>query len=330
MKRVGTVLLAAILAFLPTAAFADVLSYDDGTFEGSEAYLPDVASVVEFTLPPTDPYALEKLSFYLSDQAPGPHVFLVHVWDKNLAAVHSVPVVINYLDPNWYDVDLTAAGLQFDTSFRAGLSQTTDQPAVWLGVDDPVDPLPAAMHSYSYQFSTATWFPNTVTNLGIRATVSLALPPVPAVSCEGFLPPVHGDTLRLRKGARTVPLKARLFDEAGAPLDGDDLAAAPVVKIFFTADPAVPPVEVSDLVMPAGNSNTGAAFRYTDGEIWKYNLKTRRFAVPGVYTVSLASGDEAEYRVDPDCSVDIMVVGPKPKHVPPPFTWGGGPGKSGR
>lgn len=34
---------------------------------------------------------------------------------------------------------------------------------------------------------------------------------------------------------------------------------------------------------------------------WQYNLKTSNYTAPGTYTITIVSGDETEYRIDPSC-----------------------------
>ena len=67
---------------------------------------------------------------------------------------------------------------------------------------------------------------STLANYGIRASVHC----VPALTCQGFLPPLNR-TVTMKKGGRTLPLKAYLFDDAGAPVTRRGLISPPLVQL---------------------------------------------------------------------------------------------------
>ena len=58
----------------------------------------------------------------------------------------------------------------------------------------------------------------------------------------------------------------------------------------------VPP-DTDDL-LPKGNANEDNVFRFDDSENkWVYNLGTKQFSAPGVYTVKPVAGDDT-YTID--------------------------------
>jgi hypothetical protein len=40
---------------------------------------------------------------------------------------------------------------------------------------------------------------------------------------------------------------------------------------------------------------------------WRYYLRVRNYSAPGTYTMTMISGDEADYRVDPTCEAQFVV-----------------------
>jgi len=310
MKKFGLLgsLLAGVMLALPVTASAVDLAYDDGAFEVLQAPAAATVAAVDFTLPTTDGYAIDTVSFYFDAAAAGVYPLSVRIWDKNLALLATQPFPVVFGTVGWYSLDLSSAGVVADGSFRVGL--VTDDTATdpLLGVDTT---LPAA-HSFVFDAVAATWAANDSGNYGIRASAHL----VPVLTCEGFLPPLAGRTVLLKKGGRTLPLKARLTDGDGAPVTRADVAAPPVVQVLFTPSSGTTPVDISSYVAPAGRSNRGNAFRYVGGSRWMYNLKTTKFMAAGTYTILLETGDAAEYQVDPTCSATVEIAAPKPKNNP--------------
>lgn len=309
MKTRLTMLLALALLALPPGAGAAELAYDDGTFETTDWRGPADATAVRFDLPPGVPHLLQGAAFWFSAREPGPYTVDVHVWDKDLADVHSVSFTVAYDVERWYALDLSAAGLVLEDSFRIGFFQDDDAMDLWVGIDDN----PPHDNSAIYFGGADQWVDNQQSNHGIRATVEPA-PVVPSLACRGFGPPMHKPRT-IRKGGRTFPLKATLADADGQPVGGADLGTAPVVQVLFYPESGGGPVDVSEFVMPPGRSNAGSSFRYLDfSGIWRYNLKTRPFAAAGSYEISMMSGDAEEYLVDPTCVAEFTV---KAKDKPP-------------
>lgn len=301
MKKFLAVAFAVVFACLPAAAQAEDLFYDDDSFESGLLLAPAAVPAVQFDAATAGGYTLDAVSFYLRAAAPGSYPVTVRFWDADLAELASAAFTVEYAAEGWYPLTL-AAPVAFQGSLRVGIADAAS--LLTLGTDTNVPPA-----AHSHLFDGAGWSAVADADLGIRASVTLT---APAVGCVGFQPPLHR-TVKMKKGARTLPLKAQLFDAAGAPLTDAGLTAAPVVTVLYAAAAGVPPVDVSAFVLPAGKSNAGAAFRFTDEGIWRYNLKTRGFVAAGFYTVSLASGDEASYVVAPTCSAEFVIGTPKQK-----------------
>lgn len=310
---------AFALAVSPVAALADDLAYDDGTYESSVALGLSAAPAVQFDAPGPGVYALESVSFYLQAATDGTYPLAVQVWDDSLAAVATVAWDVAFTGDALYTLDLTAAKLPFTGFVRVGLFSRDDgivpiPDAMSLG-SDTVSSLPFG-NSFVFDSTVAPpldpWVADDAANYGVRAAVRL----VPALACEGFQPPLNR-VVTMKTGGRTLPLKARLFDDAGAPVTLGLVEARPLVQLLYAATPDAAPVDVTDFVVPAGRSNQGQAFR-SAGAKWIYNLKTKKSLPPGTYTVLVASGDAMAYVVDPTCTGTFVIDAPKPKKPRPP------------
>ena len=122
--------------------------------------------------------------------------------------------------------------------------------------------------------------------------------PVPILTCTGFMPPFDAPLSIKKKSKRTIPVDMMLRDEDGDIVTDGDIVAPPVINVAFqgAATGDVPPV--SNELMSVGSANDGNMFRFdTDSQQWIYNLGTRYFAAPGVYLVTVQSGDTAEYQI---------------------------------
>jgi hypothetical protein len=127
----------------------------------------------------------------------------------------------------------------------------------------------------------------------------------PAYACVGFEPPLADGPVTVR-GNRALPLKAELLDEDDVPLTDADLSAAPVVQVEYHSGIGGTPEDVSDQALWAGQGSDGNAFEFS-GDRWRFNLKVGNFDAPGTYVITMISGDEAEYRVEPTCEAEFVV-----------------------
>jgi len=311
MRRFVRQLLALtlVLAMPAVPAAAVELGYDDGSMEMGEFVPSGYGHAVSFDLPAPEAHALTGVSFYLIDGGPQPFDLIVRVWDDAQNLLLDLPVTVDYVLPGWYDVDLAASGLTFTGSFVVGVLPTPSVADLYFGTD--LDG--GTGHSVFYGENPEFWFPIADLNYGIRATVEAAVaPPAPAadtvLACRGFAPPLNRPR-SIRRGARALPLKARLLDADGGPVGGDALATPPAVQVLFTPAAGGVAVDVTDLVAPAGRSNEGRSFRPVFPGGWRYVLRTRGLVEQGTYEILLVSGDPAEYVVEPACSAILTLGG---------------------
>jgi hypothetical protein len=150
--------------------------------------------------------------------------------------------------------------------------------------------LPARLHP---SFSVATYRYSSVNqvfdNLVVRTKFSLG--------CVGFESPLSGGPVTVNK-SRALPFKAKLFDRNGVPVTDLELGAArPVIQVLYSAG-TQSAIDVTEFSLPAGQSTSGNQFVFSEGK-WHYNLLTKDFTAPGVYTVTMGPG--GDYVIEPTC-----------------------------
>jgi len=119
--------------------------------------------------------------------------------------------------------------------------------------------------------------------------------------CVGFEPPMAGGPVTAR-GNRALPLKAQLFDDDGYEMTDMDLAAPPVIQVWFDSSQGGDSHDVTGDAYPAGWGTEGNEFEYNPADqVWQYNLKTKNYSAGGTYTINIVSGDKSEYTIDPTC-----------------------------
>ena len=127
----------------------------------------------------------------------------------------------------------------------------------------------------------------------------------PAYACQGFEPPL-ADGPVTAKGNRALPLRAELFDQDGVAFTGTDLGAPPVLQVRYQSGIDGTPEDVSDQILWVGQGTAGNAFVFS-GSKWRFNLKIGNYTAPGTYTMTMISGNGAEYRVEPICEAQFIV-----------------------
>ena len=129
---------------------------------------------------------------------------------------------------------------------------------------------------------------------------------IPHYACAGF-DDIADTPLKVTR-PRTIPLRAELLDR-GLPVAGDGLAAAPVIQIAFASGaPAEPPADVTDLVPPPDRAFVGNQFLYKEASArWFHGLQTIKMSPPGTYTITMVSGDDREYVIDPPCAASYVI-----------------------
>ena len=129
---------------------------------------------------------------------------------------------------------------------------------------------------------------------------------VPVLACMGFQPPLAEFPVAVRKN-RALPLKAEIFDIDGFSIMGTDLSAPPVVQVWFDADDGTAAIDISDEILSVGQGDEGNQFAFA-GDHWQFNLMTKNFTAPGIYTVYMESGNEQEYLfAAPQCMTQFVI-----------------------
>jgi parallel beta-helix repeat protein len=130
-------------------------------------------------------------------------------------------------------------------------------------------------------------------------------PWTPGYHSSGFEPPMSKGPVKVKKN-RVLPLKAELLDVDGNPLTDVEILAPPVLQVMFKSGTASDALDVTDDALSAGHGTEGNEFVF-DGVKWFYNLKTKNYSSSGTYTVTMVSGDECEYIIDPFFTASFVI-----------------------
>jgi hypothetical protein len=123
----------------------------------------------------------------------------------------------------------------------------------------------------------------------------------PAVyRCVGFDEPVNRSPIAVNQG-RVLPLRAKLAGENETYADDSVLKAHPIIRVTFQPESGGE-VDRTDQI-DVRDYGVGKSFVFDKEAHWKLDLGTLKFKEPGKYKAVLLSGDEAEYRVEPACTV---------------------------
>ncbi len=125
-------------------------------------------------------------------------------------------------------------------------------------------------------------------------------------TCDGFFPPLANSPVKVKKN-RTLPHKAELLHENGAIATDTDLPALPVIQVLYSSSINVDAIDVTDEALAAGHGTDGNEFVFTEDMLWQFNLKTKNYTAPGTYTVTMESGDDSEYVIEPTCTVQFII-----------------------
>ena len=98
-----------------------------------------------------------------------------------------------------------------------------------------------------------------------------------------------------------------MVDGGGNEITDTDLNTDPVIQVLFTSYGEITAEDVSDEVLPAGHGTDGNEFEFTDDGIWQFNLKSKNYSASGEYVVTVVSGDDSEYLIDPTCISSFVV-----------------------
>ena len=186
------------------------------------------------------------------------------------------------------------------------VANSSDADAAFLGVES-TDPMTRVDVSIQGTAGGAGFYPSlyVINQVDLKACVDE--PEVPVMYCEGFAAPMDRFPVKVKgKGKRVFPLRMNLFDQDGFEQTDMELLAAPVVTVMFTADGAEEAEDVTGDVLSVKKASSGNQFVYTDDGLWQFNLSSRNYTAKGTYLVTVVSGDEAEYLIDPSCVTSFV------------------------
>lgn len=130
----------------------------------------------------------------------------------------------------------------------------------------------------------------------------------PTYRCQGFGEPMHRDNIRITRG-RVLPLRAKLVLPDGKFADNGAFETAPTISLQFV--PESGPEVDKTAGLEVRDYGKGSSFVFDQEAHWKFDLGTGNLPDDGKYNVSLVSGDESEYRVDPRCTLVFLLTGGK-------------------
>ena len=64
--------------------------------------------------------------------------------------------------------------------------------------------------------------------------------------------------------------------------------------------------ELMDQAASAGQGTEGNQSEYSDGR-WRFNLQTKNYTAQGTCTITMVSGDEDQYTIDPVCVAAFVI-----------------------
>jgi hypothetical protein len=127
-------------------------------------------------------------------------------------------------------------------------------------------------------------------------------PDRPVYQCKGFGAPLQKPLRIVRGDSRFLPLRANLLDAQRRPV-GARLLSRPILRVLQTDGRLA--------------SQRGMSFLELDGEDgslvlrggqWQYSLRGDAFPEAGNYLVYVASPDQNEYVIDPQCVLEVQVA----------------------
>ena len=128
-------------------------------------------------------------------------------------------------------------------------------------------------------------------------------PEPPTYRCQGFAEPLH-DGMNVPQG-RVLPVRAQLALPDGTFGDQKTLKTPPAMSLKY--QPESGPEVDKTAGIEVRDYGKGNHFVWDDEAHWKFDLGTKSLADLGKYQVRLVSGDEAEYKVDPACSLTFLL-----------------------
>jgi hypothetical protein len=129
----------------------------------------------------------------------------------------------------------------------------------------------------------------------------------PAVyHCVGFDEPQNKGPIQVGKG-RVLPLRVKLADDGGGFGDDSTVKAHPMVRVAFQPESGAEVDKTDEIDLR--DYGVGRSFVFDKEAHWKFDLGTLKFKQDGTFKVTVLSGDEAEYKVDPTCELVFHLHG---------------------
>ena len=79
-----------------------------------------------------------------------------------------------------------------------------------------------------------------------------------------------------------------------------------MVQVTYQSGISAAPEDVSDEAMSLGRGGDANTFVFFLRK-WRYYLRVKNYTARGTYTITMVSGDETEYRVNPTCKAQFIV-----------------------
>ena len=130
----------------------------------------------------------------------------------------------------------------------------------------------------------------------------------PKYRCQGFDEPMNRSPINIGHG-RVLPLRGKLVLADGSFADQTAVKTPPVLTLKYQPESG-PEVDKTSGI-EVRDFGKGNHFVWDDEAHWKFDLGTGNLPDDGKYVVTMSSGDEKEYRVDPACSLVFMLRGGK-------------------
>jgi hypothetical protein len=127
----------------------------------------------------------------------------------------------------------------------------------------------------------------------------------PVYACQGFDEPMSRPNIHIGRG-RVLPLRGKLVLPDGTFGDASVLKAAPRISLKYR--PESGPEVDKTAGLEVRDYGKGNRFVFDREAHWKFDLGTGNLKEDGTYAVSLLSGDEKEYKVDPVCSLVFLLA----------------------
>ncbi|MDQ6894574.1 MAG: hypothetical protein M3167_18110 [Acidobacteriota bacterium] len=143
--------------------------------------------------------------------------------------------------------------------------------------------------------------------LAVSAAAARAAGPA-VYACQGFDEPMNRQNIEIGRG-RVLPLRGKLVRPDGKFVEEGALKAAPALTLKYK--PESGPEVDKTAGMEVRDYGKGNRFVFDQEAHWKFDLGTGNLPDDGVYTATLLSGDEKEYRVDPPCKLAFRLRGGK-------------------